>query len=106
MELLKFVETFDVDEGTAKDVNQSQLNIMFSIAKTYSKLFSPEIDERVEYLKSSLMFYERIAGFLDQIKKSPYGSSIVDIDEHIRVSDEMVRMLPIRISQVNAGRGE
>ena len=45
IQLLEYVQKFDIeDSNTAKDVNQSSLNIMFSLAKTFSKLQSNDVD--------------------------------------------------------------
>lgn len=104
MQLLEFVGKFEIDGSSAKDINQSSLNIMFSLAKTFSKLQSNEVDTKVEFMKSSLQWYEKILSFLRGVQGSEWSDSIVDINEHLRVADEMVNMLPVRISQINADR--
>jgi len=74
------------------------------MAKTYSKLQSNDTDTKVGFMKSSLQWYEQIRNFVLKVQSSKWPETIMDIDEHLRVSEEMVHLLPVRISQVNANR--
>ena len=101
-ELLEFIKTFEVNEDTAKDLIQSRLNIMFGVARIYSRLEHPDKSRKVEYMKKSLLWYERIQEYLQEVKKGQYAEKVSDLNEQLRICEEMVGLMPIRISQVNA----
>lgn len=105
VELLDFVEKFEKNEDTAKDIHQSALNLMFGIARIYSKLDHCDVKVKVGYMEKSLRWYERIVKFLQELRSGPWAQAVPDVEEQMRISQEMVALLPIRISQVNYGEG-
>jgi hypothetical protein len=104
-ELLDFVEKFDKNDDTAKDIHQSALNLMFGIARIYSKLEHCDVKTKVGYMGKSLNWYERIVKFLQELRSSQWARFVPDVEEQMRISQEMVALLPMRISQVNYGEG-
>lgn len=104
-ELLDFVEKFDKNDDTAKDIHQSALNLMFGIARIYSKLEHCDVKAKVGYMGQSLHWYERIVKFLQELRSSQWARFVPDVEEQMRISQEMVALLPMRISQVNYGEG-
>jgi hypothetical protein len=102
-ELLDFVQKFEMNDENASDVIQSCLNLIFGIARIYGKLEHPVVKNRVSYMERSLRWYERAEKYLLDMKSSKFSAKIPDMQEHLRISREMVALLPIRISQVNAG---
>lgn len=102
-ELLDFVQKFEMNDDNATDCIQSCLNLMFGIARIYGKLEHPVLKTRVSYMERSLRWYEKAEKYLLDMKSSKYTEKIPDMQEHLRISREMVALLPIRISQVNAG---
>ena len=103
--MLDFIEKFDKNDDTAKDIYQSSLNLMFGIARIYSKLEHCDVKAKVEYMGKSLFWYERIVKFLQELRSGQWGRAVPDVEEQLRISQEMVALLPLRISQVNFGEG-
>lgn len=105
VELLDFVEKFEKNDDTAKDIHQSALNLMFGIARIYSKLEHCEVKTKVGFMEKSLRWYERIVKFLQELRAGQWAKFVPDVEEQMRISQEMVALLPMRISQVNYGEG-
>ena len=102
IEMIDFIHKFDMNDDSAKDIIQSSLNLMFGVARLYSKLEDPMTSLRVEYMHKSLKWYEKIRDYLQHTKNGKYSASITDISDQIRICDEMIALMPIRIGQVNA----
>lgn len=101
-EMMEFVMKFDMNDDSAKDIMQSSLNLMFGIARLYSKLEDPDRVVRVGYMEKSYRWYEKIKKYLQDAKNGKYADKISDLNDQLRVCEEMVALMPIRISQVNA----
>jgi KIF-binding protein len=102
IEMLDFIQKFDMNDDSAKDIMQSSLNLMFGVARLYSKLEDPEKRVRVGYMEKSFRWYEKIRNYLQDAKNGKYAEKIADLIDQLRVCDEMIALMPIRISQVNA----
>ncbi|CAG9330047.1 unnamed protein product [Blepharisma stoltei] len=102
VELLEFVQKFELNDESAKDVIQSSLNLMFGIARTYTKLDHPEIEIKISYMESCYRWYERIQNYLTEVSEGKYGEEIKDIEEQMNICKEMCELMPIRISQISA----
>lgn len=104
IELLDFIKTFELNDDSAKDIIQSTLNLMFGIARTYSKMEHPDISTKIEFMQKGFKWYEKLQTYFREVKNGKYPHTIPDLIEQMRVCDEMVELLPRRISQVNAER--
>ncbi|CAG9318986.1 unnamed protein product [Blepharisma stoltei] len=104
MELLEFIQKFELNEDSAKDVIQSSLNLMFGIARIYSKMDHPDISIKVDYMEKGFRWYEKLQAYLREIQKGPHASKVPDLVDQMKVCEEMCELLPRRISQVNAER--
>ena len=102
VEMLDFIQKFDMNDDTAKDIIQSSLNLMFGVARLYSKLEDADVRVRVGYMEKSFRWYERIQSYLNETKNGKYAAKVPDLNEQIKICDEMIALMPIRISQVNA----
>lgn len=102
IEMLDFIQKFDMNDDTAKDIIQSSLNLMFGVARLYSKLEDIDIKVRVSYMEKSFRWYEKISAYLIETKNGKYAAKITDLTEQLKICDEMISLMPIRISQVNA----
>ena len=102
IEMLDFIQKFDQNDDSAKDIIQSSLNLMFGVARLYSKLEDPDVKIKVQYMEKSFRWYEKIRKYLQDVKNGKYSSALQDLNDQIRICDEMLALMPIRISQVNA----
>mmetsp|Transcript_28882 Transcript_28882/g.51478 ORF Transcript_28882/g.51478 Transcript_28882/m.51478 type:complete len:551 (-) Transcript_28882:130-1782(-) len=102
-ELLDFIQKFEMNSDSAKDIVQSSLNIMFGIARTYSRMETLKPKQKVEYMSKSFVWYERLSGYLKKVKTDGYSSTLPDFEEQERICAEMVSLMPMRIAQYNAG---
>lgn len=103
VEMIDFIQKFDMNDDTAKDIIQSTLNLMFGVARLYSKLEDSDVAKRVGFMLNSLTWYEKVRDYLLKAKSGKYSGSVSDISDQIRICEEMIGLMPIRISQVNAG---
>jgi KIF-binding protein len=102
IEMLDFISKFDKNDDSAKDIIQSSLNLMFGVARLYSKLEDGDTKVKVAYMEKSFRWYEKIRDYLQEVKNGKYSGSIPDLNDQIRICDEMISLMPIRIYQVNA----
>jgi len=54
--------------------------------------------------KKGFRWYERLYNYFKEVKNGKWGEKIPDLDDQMRVCEEMVELLPRRISQVNVER--
>jgi tetratricopeptide (TPR) repeat protein len=102
VEMIEFISKFDMNDDSAKDIIQSCLNLMFGVARVYSKLEDVDNRVRVGYMEKSFRWYEKIHKYLNDTKSGKYSSKVPDLNEQIKICDEMIALMPLRISQVNA----
>lgn len=102
VEMIEFISKFDMNDDSAKDIIQSSLNLMFGVARIYSKLEDQDHLIRVGYMEKSFRWYERIHKYLHDTRNGKYAGKVPDLNEQIKICDEMIALMPLRISQVNA----
>jgi tetratricopeptide (TPR) repeat protein len=102
-ELLEFIQKYEMTQETAKDIVQSSLNLMFGVARTYSRLETLKPKQKVEFLSQSFLWYERLSDYLKKVQNDGFAGCLPDFEEQKRICAEMVSLLPMRIAQVNAG---
>lgn len=100
-QLLDFIQKFEMNQDSAKDIVQSSLNLMFGIARTYSRLETLKPKQKVEFMTKSFIWYEQLNGYLKKVKADGYSKVLPDFDEQERICAEMVSLMPMRIAQVN-----
>lgn len=106
VEMIEFILKFDMNDDSAKDIVQSSLNLMFGVARIYSRLEDVDLKVRVGYMEKSFRWYERIHMYLQDTRSGKYPAKVPDLIEQIKICDEMIALMPIRISQVNASGRE
>ena len=98
------MQKFDLNDDSAKDVIQSVLNIMFGVARTYSKLDHINLDIKIEFMEKGFRWYEKLRDYFKETKNGKWAAKIPDLEDQMHICEEMVELLPRRISQVNAER--
>jgi hypothetical protein len=100
--ILKFVESeYEKPEAdTTVDDFMTIINIKLNLARLYSKLDSKDTKKKVNYLATSLKIYEEA---YKNLKKSNYTNSHPQLSEHLVICEEMINLLPVKISKVNQG---
>lgn len=101
-ELLEYISKIELNNDTYQDIIQSSSNLMFGIAKLYSRLEGLDKEAKVGYMKESLKWYEKIWKYLGDTAQGKHADAVPDLQEQLRICEEMVGLLPIRISQFNA----
>ena len=78
------------------------ITIKSNIARLYSKfIFLNDVKKRVEYLKKSLEIYQQVYKLLKG-SKDIFGEK-EELIENLKMCEEMIGMLPIKIDKVNKG---
>lgn len=93
------LESKDVEKNS--QYYQSVVNAKFNQAKAFSRLYSHDNKERVEYLKKALSAYTGIRDYVKQLRKDEKFKNGFEKEE--KMSQEMIEMLPAKIDRVNYG---
>lgn len=70
------------------------------MARLYSKLDSKDVKKKVNNMALSLKMYEDT---YKVIKKSSFVEGNQSLQEQIRICEEMINLLPVKISKINLG---
>lgn len=76
------------------------ITIRLNLARLYSKLDFKDIKKKVSYLASSLKLYENT---YKSIKDCPYTPENQSLREQLKICEEMIGLLPVKISKINRG---
>ena len=97
---------FNSDDYKSDSLNddyiQSVVNAKFNIAKISSGVIIENKEERIEYLKKSLDNYQFIIDFIRQ-KGKEKGNLAFNFSEQLRMCEEMVELLPVKIGKLASG---
>jgi hypothetical protein len=86
-------------EKSLDDVN-TLITVKLSLSRLFTKLLFPDIKKRVEYLCKGLKIYEEVLKFMKSKEIDKFRSSL---SEQIRICEEMLYLLPVKISKVQNG---
>ena len=76
------------------------ITIMLHMARLYSKLDSKDVKKKVNNMALSLKIYEDT---YKVIKRSSFVEGNQSLQEQIRICEEMINLLPVKISKINLG---
>lgn len=86
-------------EKSFEDVN-TLITIKLSVSRLYSKFIFTDVRKRVEYMCKSLRLYEEVLKFMKSKELEKWKSNIT---EQIRICEEMLYLLPVKISKIQNG---
>jgi hypothetical protein len=86
-------------EKTVEDFT-TIVTIKLHLARLYSKLDSKDLKKKVNNLAASLKGYEE-AYYL--LKKSEFLKTNESLQDQYRICEEMINLLPVKISKINRG---
>lgn len=92
-------ESTDVEKNV--EYYQSLINSKFNQAKAFSRLYSNDNKERVDFLVKALHSYTELRDFITNLKKQERFANEFKKEEEMSI--EMVAMLPSKIDRVNYG---
>jgi len=100
-DILSFIEIEynKAQEKTVEDFS-TLVTIRLHLARLYSKLDSKEIKKKVNHLAISLKCYEET---YISLKTSQFLNSSSTLYEQLKICEEMIHLLPTKISKVNRG---
>lgn len=80
------------------------MNLHLSTARIYSKLWTgSDIGQQIKNLEQSLRDYEWISSFMrEYLKASKQGELPPGMAEPLKMMNEMVDLLPVKIAKLNA----
>lgn len=86
-------------EKSFEDIN-TIITIKLSVARIYSKINYGDIKKRVEYMCKSLRHYEEMLKFMKSKELDKWKSNLT---EQVRICEEMLYLLPVKISKIQNG---
>ena len=83
------------------------MNMELQAASRYTKIFCSTVEEQVENMKQALRSYERVRTFVNQYKAHKKAGSDAEVLSpdgvtQVRIADEMIELLPVKISKLYA----
>jgi uncharacterized membrane protein YgaE (UPF0421/DUF939 family) len=76
------------------------ITIKLHLARLYSKLDFKDIKKKVNNLAHSLKIYEETYHY---IRKSNFVEQYPSLKEQLNICEEMINLLPVKISKINRG---
>ena len=86
-------------EKALDDIN-TIITVKLSLARLYSKFVFDETKKKVENLCKSLRFYEAVLKFMKSKELEKFKN---EISEQIRICEEILYLLPLKINKVQNG---
>lgn len=86
-------------EKSLDDVN-TIITVKLSLSRLLTKLMLPDKNKRVESLCKGLRIYEEVLKFMKSKEVEKFRDSIT---EQIRICEEMLYLLPVKISKIQNG---
>ncbi len=86
-------------EKSLDDVN-TLITVKLSLSRLFTKLLFPDKKKRVEFLCKGLKIYEEVLKFMKSKEIDKFRSNL---SEQIRICEEMLYLLPVKISKVQNG---
>jgi glucose-6-phosphate 1-dehydrogenase len=100
--ILKFAES-EYQKPNAETTIEDFITIItikLNLARIFSKYDFKDIKRKINYLATSLKMYEEA---YQNLKQSQYTNSDSRLAEHLMMCEEMINLLPVKISKVNRG---
>ncbi len=100
--ILKLAETEYEKNGAEATVDDfiSIITIKLSLARLYSKFDFKNTKKKVDSLAKSLKIYEDT---YNKLKKSNHTYSNSQLSDHLKICEEMINLMPVKISKINHG---
>lgn len=81
---------------------QAVFNLRFTCAKLYSRFFAKEQEIQFSFLESSFREYQTLQNFTNEIReKNPQMEITETMQQQIKICDEMVELLPLKLAKFN-----
>jgi len=101
-QILKYAESEyekSESESTIDDLC-SIITVKLHVARLYSKLDFKDTKKKVNCMTVSLRIYEEV---YNKLKKSSHTYSNQQLNENLMICEEMINLLPVKISKINQG---
>jgi glucose-6-phosphate 1-dehydrogenase len=98
--ILKFAES-EYEKPNAETTVEDFITIItikLNLARLLSKYDFKDLKKKVNYLTTSLKMYEET---YSNLQKSQYTKTDSRLSEHLVICDEMINLLPVKISKIN-----
>ena len=102
-DIIKYIEEeYNKDEEKKVEDFITIITIKSNMARIYSKLiYNKDIKKRVEALKKSLNMYQEVYNHLKS--STSFFNERPELQENLKMCEEMIGMLPIKIDKINRG---
>ena len=94
------MEQKNMDQKDWVELFNTIITAKFNVAKNYSRVQTEDREEKVRYLKKSMDGYAWIKNFINE-KVAARGTLTNEMKQTLKICEEMVDLLPTKISKVN-----
>lgn len=100
-QIMTFVQDeYNKSSEKTEDDFMTLITIKLNLARLYSKLIFNDIKKKVSTLAVSLRIYEDT---YSNLKKSEFTGNSEALSDRLRICEEMINLLPIKIDKINNG---